>query len=551
MEVAMSQPNIIARNASVYQTGPRTVIVPADPIIWQADKSYEYLTLVASTDFGQGYLSKRDVPAGTALTNSDYWIPVASFNAQLAQIMKSLKSYLMFYASKDAVKGTSAESGAVVGAYDASTETVSFYVISDSDEGFGIALDSGLYANPLMGQKINALALGFRTDGTDNSDLFNSLFNGKVSQFSTVYFPAGVYTFNSPLTVTGRYAFVGDTYDVTDIDYHKGTVFDFPTLAESTNAVTQTDAGKISFTGIFFKGHAFTMRDNRASIGKGVDVFNVSTQISNVNGLVLEDNNYGGTIERCIFMGFSGNAIVSKVFANILNCQFYSCSTAIRTTSDNTIDNVRCFYVEYGIVTLGSLCRITNVRMDSVRYNAIVLKSGAGHIIDNVIADYCQYAVVSVTNNSATRISNVGGRYGTIYPLDTSASENVDNLPTWDVPDAYIDKVCCVALNGYANRNISIECMRTAFNPLDSESTLLCGLIALTIMNNSNRVNLVTNHIGEYVSSTVRKSDILSYVRTPDGVTLSGSFANGRRHFLVYNSTLSTLYAYSQAEVTA
>ena len=540
--------NLVQSALGIQQTGPRTVIVPADPIIWSADTSYEYLTLVASADFGQGYVSKRDVPAGTQLTNTDYWIPVASFNAQLAQIQSDMGNKLYFYDDDAAFKATSATTGMVVGAYDGSG-AVQFYVIDPEDDGFGVELDSGLYANPILGSRLNALALGFKTDGSDNSALFNELFNGKVGQFSTVYFPAGVYTFNSPVTVTGRYAFVGDTYDVTDVDYHKGTVFDFPQLAEDSNAVTQTNTGKISFTGIFFRGHAFNMTDNRESIGKGVDVFNVSTQISNVNGVVLADGNYGCTIERCIFSGFSGYALVSKTFANVLNCGFFSCSTAIRATSDNTIDNIRCFYVEYGIITVGSLCRITNVRMDSVRYNAIVLNSGKGHIIDNVIADYCQHAVVSMTNNSSTRVSNVGGRYGTIYPMDTSASENVDNMSTWNVPDAYLDKVCCVALNGFTNNNISVECMRTALNPLDSESPFLCGLIALTVMNNSNRVDLVTNHIGEYVSTTVYTSDLRAYMRTPSDVILSGSFACGRRHFLIYNNTVSNVSAYTQAAV--
>lgn len=72
--------------------GPRSVIVPADPIEWSAETSYEYLTLVSSADFGQGYISKKDVPSGTPLTNTDYWIPVASFNAQLAAIQQSVTS---------------------------------------------------------------------------------------------------------------------------------------------------------------------------------------------------------------------------------------------------------------------------------------------------------------------------------------------------------------------------------------------------------------------------------------------------------------------------
>ena len=82
--------NILKDALGIQQTGPRTVIVPADPIIWNAGTSYEYLTIVASTGFGQGYVSKRDVPAGTPLTDTDYWIPVASFNAQLSDIQTTL-----------------------------------------------------------------------------------------------------------------------------------------------------------------------------------------------------------------------------------------------------------------------------------------------------------------------------------------------------------------------------------------------------------------------------------------------------------------------------
>lgn len=82
--------NLVQNALGIQQTGPRTVIVLADPIIWSANTSYEYLTLVASTDFGQAYISKKDVPAGTPLTNTDYWLPAAQFNAQLAQLQEQV-----------------------------------------------------------------------------------------------------------------------------------------------------------------------------------------------------------------------------------------------------------------------------------------------------------------------------------------------------------------------------------------------------------------------------------------------------------------------------
>lgn len=86
-------PSILTQALGITATGPRTVIVPADPIIWDEGTSYEYLTLVASADFGQGYVSKRDVPSGTPLTDTDYWIPVASYNAQLAQLQQDMAQF--------------------------------------------------------------------------------------------------------------------------------------------------------------------------------------------------------------------------------------------------------------------------------------------------------------------------------------------------------------------------------------------------------------------------------------------------------------------------
>ena len=83
-------PNIVLQGVAIQQTGPRTVIVPADPIEWSNSTSYEYLTLVSTADYGQGYVSKKDVPAGTPLTDTEYWIPVASFNAQVAQVQKQV-----------------------------------------------------------------------------------------------------------------------------------------------------------------------------------------------------------------------------------------------------------------------------------------------------------------------------------------------------------------------------------------------------------------------------------------------------------------------------
>lgn len=74
--------------------GPRTVIVPADPLEWNNGTTYEYLTLVLA-ESGNSYISKRDVPAGTPVTNTDYWIKSSDWNAQLADIQDHLDSMII------------------------------------------------------------------------------------------------------------------------------------------------------------------------------------------------------------------------------------------------------------------------------------------------------------------------------------------------------------------------------------------------------------------------------------------------------------------------
>ena len=72
--------------------GPRTVIVMADPLEWDSNTTYEYLTLVLNG--GNSYISKKDVPAGVPVTNEDYWVKSSDWNAQLAQIEQDIEDMM-------------------------------------------------------------------------------------------------------------------------------------------------------------------------------------------------------------------------------------------------------------------------------------------------------------------------------------------------------------------------------------------------------------------------------------------------------------------------
>lgn len=153
--------------------GPRTVIVPADPIVWDQSRSYEYLTLVANEGFGYGYVSKKDVPAGTPLTDTDYWIQVASFNAQLADIQKVIKQVI--------------------------------------DE--------------ILTKPLNVVYQGAdKTGATDSSEAFiKAVAYAESLEFGAVYVPEGVYRINSTVEFNQKVKFVFER-NVKILAY-AGTVF--------------------------------------------------------------------------------------------------------------------------------------------------------------------------------------------------------------------------------------------------------------------------------------------------------------------------------------
>lgn len=64
--------------------GARYVPKFAEPIEWNINNSYEALTIV--TYHGNSFTSKKPVPTGTSLDNTEYWVATGNYNAQLEEI---------------------------------------------------------------------------------------------------------------------------------------------------------------------------------------------------------------------------------------------------------------------------------------------------------------------------------------------------------------------------------------------------------------------------------------------------------------------------------
>ena len=69
--------------------GARYIPLFADPIEWGSTTAYEPLTVVKNQ--GNSYISRQYVPEGVALTNENYWILWADFNAQLEQYRREVQ----------------------------------------------------------------------------------------------------------------------------------------------------------------------------------------------------------------------------------------------------------------------------------------------------------------------------------------------------------------------------------------------------------------------------------------------------------------------------
>ncbi len=68
---------------SIY-TGGR--IIPKHCGDWQEDDEYEPLSVVLYTSDGDSYISRKTVPSGTEITNTEYWAKCSEYSSQLTAI---------------------------------------------------------------------------------------------------------------------------------------------------------------------------------------------------------------------------------------------------------------------------------------------------------------------------------------------------------------------------------------------------------------------------------------------------------------------------------
>lgn len=63
-------------------------IVPKHCGVWDSTKGYEGLSIVLEETTGDSYISRKDVPVGTGLNQTEYWSLCSRFSEQMALLRK-------------------------------------------------------------------------------------------------------------------------------------------------------------------------------------------------------------------------------------------------------------------------------------------------------------------------------------------------------------------------------------------------------------------------------------------------------------------------------
>ena len=390
------------------------------------------------------------------------------------------------------------------------------------DDMYLIALQDEYLVAELVREatKHNVLQLGMhRNDEVDNTTIFNNIVS-KVPDAATLYFPKGVYTFESPITITKRLNLEGEEISITDRDQHYGSIIFFKNgdnFSENDYCLTLPNT-KSMLKNISVYGDFYDLTDNRSLCAKGVDVFTETITKDNINGVGFSNTPYGTTFENCRFRGFSGIALNSSTFCIINGCGFWKVKTAIKFVSDTTCINNRIFYASTGILVTGNINTIDNIRMDSIKEYGIDVQSAKSNIINNIVIDYCQYNAIRFYNGRNNTVSNIKARCGTIYPFDTSTDGSISNLGTFESNedfDQYKKYLGIIQLTGYVNYGIDIQNVPVyPRNPLDDESTLLCSLFGVTVNEGTiYDVSIRAITEGEYGINSTANNFYRSYMR--------------------------------------
>lgn len=464
--------------SGLMSVGPRVTPHFVKPSLWSALTTYHFFDAVHDAA-GASYVAvKPEIPAGTELTDEDYWFLWADPNSQFADLSELVKTYdgritqntadiatkaPKNHASEDTTYGVG--NGVNYGHVRLATDDTP--LTSGADDG--IAATPKTLQSALDGRSnlVNVLKHGFTTD--IDAPTFNTWL-ATLPTNSTIFFPAGVYNVNGPIKFpeSTRMNIVGEVNAFTEQDGALQTSLSFTGLNSGDWALTPSPF-RVLIKDIKIKCNAFRIVFNKDDFATGVDISNVTLNNSGIGGIYVPDNSYGVVIDNVTVTQCSRIGIRTSTYTLIKNCSVFNCATGITLRNDCNLSNCRIANVQTGInISDASLSQVSNTRIDSVALNAIYTSNSNGLIIQNINADYVQGNAIVLNNCTQCAIETIISRCGTQYAVDkssyvSSASQN-----------SHKEAALIRIQNGV--KNCIIKSPYTVLNPLDKSSDYLAPL---------------------------------------------------------------------------
>lgn len=179
----------MANKNNVY-IGNRYVPVFANPVEWDNLRIYEPLTIV--TYQGTSYTSKKAVPAGIALSNTEYWVATGNYNAQVEQYRQEVTTL------SGEVSTLSGDVSDISGDVEELNKKIFYKVVDASGNGDYTTISSALADNPTVA-RLYIMPGTYHEKVDFNHHQFVSLI-GIDKDHTVITYDSGVYKDSTVLT---------------------------------------------------------------------------------------------------------------------------------------------------------------------------------------------------------------------------------------------------------------------------------------------------------------------------------------------------------------
>lgn len=383
--------------------------------LWDKNTDYVYYDVAKDSNDNSYIAIKPKVPAGTALTDSEYWFKFDAPNQQFYDLEQTVETYK---ASIDKNTNSITTLNSQMAATTESglrtlinTDVTAIHeMIADNETLLKNEIQNREKADSNILKKIaiNVLTLGVKNDGSED---ISAIVN-EATKTSVLYFPAGVYKVSHTLNIVN--SIFGDTY---------------PVLWNGSGSILQSDINNVdsdkAVINIVSSLNSCSIEKLQIKCASTEKAINCESTISAFNFNVFEVGIY-----NCDSVGiYASSTPTASRIANIHNCSIwakysdaanYNDRIGIQLqqgTPDSHIDNVVIMGFKQGIysrnmvfisnthVYCGIFSTATNQKTNSFK-DSIAFNIYNNAIINNVYADTCWVGLL-LNNNTNVLVQNL------------------------------------------------------------------------------------------------------------------------------------------------